>query len=55
MNLRNPFLVNEDKNENLCAFLDEDDCRYVFIYYYDDENQLQVVAQKDRECPPKVL
>ncbi|KOC60198.1 Integrin beta-PS [Habropoda laboriosa] len=43
-----------DKDEVLCFGIDEDDCKYNFVYYYDEINCLQVRAQKDRECPPQV-
>nr|XP_031838530.1 integrin beta-PS-like [Nomia melanderi] len=43
-----------DKNEELCFGIDEDDCKYNFVSYYDETNCLKVRAQKERECPPQV-
>uniref|UniRef100_U5EVW7 Integrin beta n=1 Tax=Corethrella appendiculata TaxID=1370023 RepID=U5EVW7_9DIPT len=48
--------ADEEKNENLCTFYDEDDCRFQFTYKesYED-GKLEVKAQEERECPPKVF
>ncbi|XP_006623005.1 integrin beta-PS [Apis dorsata] len=43
-----------DKDEVLCFGIDEDDCKYNFVYYYNETNCLKVRAQKERECPPQV-
>lgn len=43
-----------DKDEVLCLGIDEDDCKYNFVYYYNETNSLKVRAQKERECPPQV-
>lgn len=52
-------LDDEDKDEHLCTFYDEDDCRYQFVYSETVEKngtvRLAVRAQKDPECPPKVF
>lgn len=52
-------LDDEDKDEHLCTFYDEDDCRYQFVYSEIVEKngtvRLAVRAQKDPECPPKVF
>lgn len=47
---------DEEKDEHLCTFYDEDDCRFQFVYtdHVDDE-KIDVRAQKERECPPKVF
>lgn len=45
--------MNEDNDENLCAYYDEDDCRFAYVYYYKDD-KVEIRAQKERECPPKV-
>lgn len=45
--------VNEDNDENLCAYYDEEDCRFAYVYYYKDD-KVEIRAQKERECPPKV-
>ncbi|XP_046391367.1 integrin beta-PS isoform X2 [Ischnura elegans] len=47
--------ADEDKDENLCPNYDEDDCRFSFVYGYDEKGELYVRAQKERECPPKVF
>ncbi|CAH0754478.1 unnamed protein product [Bemisia tabaci] len=46
--------VNEEKDENLCAFYDEDDCRFAFVYSYDVHGKIVLRAQQERECPPQV-
>lgn len=46
--------VNEANNEILCAYYDEDECRFTYVYFFDNENKIQVRAQKERECPEKV-
>jgi integrin beta 1 len=43
-----------DSDEVKCWGIDNDDCKYQFVYYYDETNCLKVKAQKDRECPPPV-
>lgn len=43
---------DESKEDHLCTFYDEDDCRYQFVYRGLDA--LEVWAQNERECPPKV-
>lgn len=43
-----------DKDEVPCFGIDEDDCKYNFVYYYNETNCLNVRAQKERECPPQV-
>lgn len=50
-------VVLEDKNdEHMCTFYDEDDCRFVFKYSDNNpEDKVVVVAQQERECPPKVF
>lgn len=45
---------DEEKNEKLCTFFDEDDCRFAFVYWYDENNEIKIKAQTERECPPKV-
>jgi hypothetical protein len=45
----------EDKEEYLCTFYDEDDCRFSFMYTEDEDNKIVVKAQEDRDCPPKVF
>ncbi|XP_072388353.1 integrin beta-PS-like [Diabrotica undecimpunctata] len=43
--------VNDKNNEVLCTFYDEDDCRFNYVYYFDDEQIVRVRAQKNRMCP----
>ncbi|XP_061712211.1 integrin beta-PS isoform X2 [Cydia pomonella] len=48
--------ANESRNEHLCSFQDEeDDCLYVFVYSYDEKQDLYIRAQEERECPKKVF
>ncbi|RZC39949.1 integrin beta-PS, partial [Asbolus verrucosus] len=48
--------VNETNNEVLCAHYDEEtDCRFTFVYYYNETNQIEIRAQKELECPPIVF
>eukprot|EP00092_Neocalanus_flemingeri_P010016 GFUD01010796.1.p1 GENE.GFUD01010796.1~~GFUD01010796.1.p1 ORF type:complete len:824 (-),score=173.21 GFUD01010796.1:871-3342(-) len=43
-------LVNTD--ERLCTFIDDDDCRFTFVYGYKNETgELQVWVQETKECP----
>lgn len=44
----------EDLDENFCAYYDEDDCRFAYVYSYDEKGKIVIKAQKDRECPPHV-
>ncbi|XP_018335576.1 integrin beta-PS isoform X1 [Agrilus planipennis] len=43
------------EHEYLCAYYDEDDCRFSYVYYLDEHNKIQIRAQQERECPPKVF
>lgn len=49
------FSVDDKKGEVLCAFYDEDDCRYSFVYSYDESKNITIRAQKERECPAEVF
>ncbi|XP_050504277.1 integrin beta-PS isoform X2 [Diabrotica virgifera virgifera] len=42
--------VDEKNNEVICSYYDEDDCRFNYVYYFDDE-QVRVRAQANRDCP----
>lgn len=44
----------ESNEENLCTYYDEDDCRFAYVYYF-DENEVRIRAQEKPECPPKVF
>jgi hypothetical protein len=46
--------VHEEEGEVLCAYYDEDDCRFAYVYTYSDNNTLIVRAQEERECPPEI-
>jgi protocadherin alpha len=46
---------DEKKDEHLCTFYDEDECRFQFVYTEDKDNKVIIRAQEDRECPPKVF
>ncbi|CAH1118909.1 unnamed protein product [Phaedon cochleariae] len=43
-----------EETEVLCAYYDEDECRFTYVYYFDNENKIQIRAQQERECPDKV-
>ncbi|XP_050434816.1 integrin beta-PS isoform X2 [Adelges cooleyi] len=54
-----PILVkvaeaSEEKDENVCAYYDEDDCRFAYVYTYDQSGKVIIRAQEERECPPQV-
>lgn len=44
----------EDLDENFCAYYDEDDCRFAYIYKYDEKGKVVIIAQQERECPEQV-
>lgn len=46
--------ADEEKDENLCAYYDEDDCRFAYVYTYDENGKVEIRAQQERECPPQV-
>lgn len=46
--------ANEENDENLCAYYDDEDCRYAYVYAYDEQGKVYVRAQKEKECPPEV-
>ncbi|KAI8035233.1 integrin beta-PS isoform X2 [Drosophila gunungcola] len=45
--------VDEHKDEQMCTFFDEDDCK--FMFKYSEQGELIVHAQEEKECPPKVF
>lgn len=47
--------ADEEKDEYLCTFYDEDDCRFQFVYTEKEDDKVEVKAQKERECPHKVF
>ncbi|KAK2580997.1 hypothetical protein KPH14_006050 [Odynerus spinipes] len=47
-------IADVDDDEVMCYGVDEDDCKYNFVYYYNETNCLKVRAQAERECPARV-
>ncbi|KAG7207279.1 hypothetical protein KM043_008951 [Ampulex compressa] len=48
-------VMNEGDDDRVpCFGTDEDDCKYNFVYYYNETNILTILAQNERECPPPV-
>uniref|UniRef100_A0A8D8UPU8 Integrin beta n=1 Tax=Cacopsylla melanoneura TaxID=428564 RepID=A0A8D8UPU8_9HEMI len=45
---------NEAKDENLCVYFDEDECKFEYVYSYDAQGKIHLRAQEQRECPPHV-
>jgi protocadherin alpha len=42
-------------DEQLCVFIDDDDCKFEFKYKYDENDDLMyVVAQNTKDCPETV-
>lgn len=50
----NILLANEDKDENMCSYYDTEDCRFAYVYSYDQSGKIIIRAQEERECPPQV-
>lgn len=48
------IVIDEEKDELLCIFYDEDDCKFTFKYS-EVNDKIEVHAQQERECPPKVF
>ncbi|XP_045617424.1 integrin beta-PS [Procambarus clarkii] len=44
----------EEEGERLCSFFDENDCRFKFVYGYDENKEPIVRVQQTLECPPKL-
>ncbi|XP_063601082.1 tenascin-X-like [Penaeus indicus] len=44
----------ETEDERLCTFFDENDCRFTFVYGYDEDRYPFVRVQQTLECPPSV-
>jgi len=38
----------------MCSYYDADDCRFAYVYSYDQSGKIEIRAQKERECPPQV-
>lgn len=48
------FFTVESNEENLCTYYDEDDCRFSYVYSFVN-NKVEIRAQQELECPPKVF
>jgi len=46
--------TEDAEGERSCAFFDENDCRFAFVYGYDENNEPVVKVQRTLECPPKL-
>lgn len=46
--------VEDELDESFCHFYDEDDCRFAFVYSFDEKGKVIIKAQQERECPPQV-
>lgn len=46
--------TESEGNETLCASYDEDNCRFVYVYSYNDTKGTVVRAQNYRECPERI-
>lgn len=44
----------QEEGESLCTFLDENDCRFKFVYGYGPDNEPVVRVQELLECPPEL-
>ena len=42
----------EKPDEKHCSFLDDDYCRFSFVYGYDENKEPVVRVQQTLECPP---
>lgn len=38
----------------MCSYYDQDDCRFAYVYTYDQSGKIVIRAQEERECPPQV-
>ncbi|XP_045106617.1 integrin beta-PS-like isoform X2 [Portunus trituberculatus] len=47
-------VVVEEEGERLCTFFDENDCRFKFVYGYDEFKEPVVRVQEVLECPPEL-
>ncbi|XP_037802014.1 kielin/chordin-like protein [Penaeus monodon] len=44
----------ETEGDRLCTFFDENECRFYFVYGYDEDRVPVVRVQQTLECPPSV-
>lgn len=51
---RVPVAEVEEEGERHCTFFDENDCRFTFVYGYDENKEPVVRVQQTLECPPKL-
>lgn len=42
----------ETEEERLCTFFDENECRFYFVYGYDEDRNPIVRVQQTLDCPP---
>lgn len=49
------FSDDENKDESLCTYYDENECKFQFVYVEDEDNKVKVRAQQELECPPKIF
>lgn len=38
----------------MCSYYDKEDCRFTYVYSYDQSGKIIIRAQEERECPPQV-
>lgn len=38
----------------MCSYYDTEDCRFAYVYSYDQSGKIIIRAQEERECPPQV-
>lgn len=39
----------------MCAYFDEEDCRFAYVYGYGEDGKVYVKAQEERECPAEIF
>lgn len=47
--------ILDEKDEHICTFYDEKDCKFQFVYNDRDEDHIIVRAQAKKECPPEIF
>lgn len=51
---KKPEVKIEKNNEGLCIFKDDDDCKFTFVYRYEENKEPEVRVQETKECPPPI-
>lgn len=46
--------IDEEKDEHMCIFYTEDECKFQFVYS-DKTEKVEIRAVQEPECPPKVF